>query len=220
MVQELGDTAKIRNENNDLTCDLEFKTKGYFTGTYNAIGGKVTKGGKSCGDISGKWSEVMEYKNASVSRKRRNKDPSFRDPSIFHGIKLLPYPSTATNLSFIYFCESFRLGKPKLSSTLMTPKQFRSPSGQNLSKKKTNQDDFGQRLPKGSRRKIWIRLLNQRLLLKTLRELLLKKGKKKVKLGVLSTLLPRERNSYQRLKRFLKLLEIRKWSITFRNYKE
>lgn len=64
MVLELGDHSKIRNEANDLSCDLEFKTKGYFTGTYNAIAGKVTHNHKSIGDISGKWNEVMEYKNS------------------------------------------------------------------------------------------------------------------------------------------------------------
>lgn len=67
MVQELGDAAKIRNENNDMTCELDFKVKGYFTGSYNSIGGKITKGGKHVGDISGKWSDQMDYKNHSVS---------------------------------------------------------------------------------------------------------------------------------------------------------
>ncbi|PWO00045.1 Oxysterol-binding protein [Tilletiopsis washingtonensis] len=66
MVLELGDQSKIRNEKNDLTCDVEFKTKGYFTGTYNAIAGKVTHNGKHVGDISGKWNESMEYKNSKT----------------------------------------------------------------------------------------------------------------------------------------------------------
>jgi hypothetical protein len=63
MVLELGDHSKVRNEANDLTADVEFKTKGYFTGTYNAIAGKLTHNGKHIGDISGKWSDTMEYKN-------------------------------------------------------------------------------------------------------------------------------------------------------------
>lgn len=66
MVLELGDHSKIRNEANDLTADVEFKTKGYFTGTYNAIAGKVTNSGKSIGEISGKWNESMEYKNTKT----------------------------------------------------------------------------------------------------------------------------------------------------------
>ncbi|PWN37785.1 Oxysterol-binding protein [Meira miltonrushii] len=63
MVLELGDHSKIRNEANDITADVEFKTKGYFTGTYNALAGKVTHKGKHIGDISGKWNESMEYKD-------------------------------------------------------------------------------------------------------------------------------------------------------------
>ncbi|TKY88149.1 hypothetical protein EX895_002859 [Sporisorium graminicola] len=68
MVLELGDTSKIRNEHNDLSCDVEFKTKGYFTGTYNAIGGKVTKSGKTVGEITGKWSDAMDYKESSSGK--------------------------------------------------------------------------------------------------------------------------------------------------------
>lgn len=44
------------------------RTQGYFTGTYNAIAGKVTHNGKHVGDVSGKWNESMEYKNSKVSR--------------------------------------------------------------------------------------------------------------------------------------------------------
>lgn len=63
MVLELGDHSKIENEANDITADVEFKTKGYFTGTYNAIAGRVTHKGKHIGDISGKWNEEMDYKS-------------------------------------------------------------------------------------------------------------------------------------------------------------
>lgn len=63
MVLELGDHARVVNDANELSADIEFKTKGYFTGTYNAIAGKVIRAGKTIGDISGKWSESMEYKN-------------------------------------------------------------------------------------------------------------------------------------------------------------
>lgn len=64
MVLELGDQSKIRNEANDLHADVEFKTKGYFTGTYNAISGKVTRAHKTIGELSGKWNETMEYKHS------------------------------------------------------------------------------------------------------------------------------------------------------------
>lgn len=70
MVLELGDHAKLENEAQDIHADVEFKTKGYFTGTYNAIGGRVTTKGKHAGDISGKWSEEMDYKNHKTGEVR------------------------------------------------------------------------------------------------------------------------------------------------------
>ncbi|CAO1635689.1 unnamed protein product [Parajaminaea phylloscopi] len=66
MVLELGDHAKVANDANDISADIEFKTKGYFTGTYNAIAGRVTHSGKHIGDISGKWSDEMDYKNTKT----------------------------------------------------------------------------------------------------------------------------------------------------------
>lgn len=66
MVLELGDQSKIRNEANDIHADVEFKTKGYFTGTYNAISGKVVKAGKTVGELHGKWNETMEYKHSKT----------------------------------------------------------------------------------------------------------------------------------------------------------
>jgi oxysterol-binding protein-related protein 8 len=70
MVLELGDTCTARNDRLGLSAELQFKTKGYFSGTYNAIAGKVRKTttNTDLGDISGKWSSVMEYKPAKVRR--------------------------------------------------------------------------------------------------------------------------------------------------------
>ncbi|KDQ54974.1 hypothetical protein JAAARDRAFT_38086 [Jaapia argillacea MUCL 33604] len=70
MVLELGDTCVARNEKHGLSCDLEFKTKGFFSGTYNAVAGRVRKGFKDLGEISGKWSNVMEYKECKTGEKR------------------------------------------------------------------------------------------------------------------------------------------------------
>lgn len=68
MVLELGDSCIARNDRLGLMADLQFKTKGYFSGTYNAISGKVkrTTNSSDLGEISGKWSSVMEYKPARV----------------------------------------------------------------------------------------------------------------------------------------------------------
>jgi len=70
MVLELGDTCTAKNEKNGLTCDLEFKTKGFFSGTYNALAGTVRKGNSEVGDTSGKWSRVMEFTAKKSGNKR------------------------------------------------------------------------------------------------------------------------------------------------------
>lgn len=70
MVLELGDACTARNERNGLTADLTFKTKGYFSGTYNAIQGRVRRGNTDAGEVSGKWSSVMEYKSSKTGERR------------------------------------------------------------------------------------------------------------------------------------------------------
>jgi hypothetical protein len=62
MVLELGDTCTVRNDVQDLQADLEFKTKGFFSGTYNAIAGRVKHGSTELGEVMGKWSSLMEFK--------------------------------------------------------------------------------------------------------------------------------------------------------------
>ncbi|KDN45068.1 Oxysterol-binding protein [Tilletiaria anomala UBC 951] len=66
MVLELGDHSKVENPTTGMACDIEFKTKGYFSGTYNAIGGKVTHKGKAVGELSGKWSDQLDYKHIAT----------------------------------------------------------------------------------------------------------------------------------------------------------
>ncbi|KAH7926205.1 Oxysterol-binding protein [Leucogyrophana mollusca] len=70
MVLELGDTCTAKNEKHGLFCDLEFKTKGFFSGTYNAIAGRVRRGNSDIGDIAGRWSHVMDFKSARNGGKR------------------------------------------------------------------------------------------------------------------------------------------------------
>ncbi|KAA1073894.1 hypothetical protein PGTUg99_018791 [Puccinia graminis f. sp. tritici] len=62
MILELGDESRVQTAANDIYCDVEFKTKGFFGGDYNAIGGKVRDQSGIVGEISGKWNEVMELK--------------------------------------------------------------------------------------------------------------------------------------------------------------
>lgn len=68
MKYELGDHAFIRCPELNLMADLEFKTKGYFGGTYNAIGGfiKEISTDKPLYELSGLWSGEMFIKNLIV----------------------------------------------------------------------------------------------------------------------------------------------------------
>lgn len=70
MVLELGDHSEVVNENLQMSTNVEFKVKGYFTGSYNMIDGKVMHKGRQVGDISGKWSSKMEYRDSRTGRSR------------------------------------------------------------------------------------------------------------------------------------------------------
>lgn len=68
MKYELGDHSYVRCPENDLVADIEFKTKGYFSGTYNAIGGTIKneKTGEVYYELSGLWNGEMQYKDVTV----------------------------------------------------------------------------------------------------------------------------------------------------------
>ncbi|KAG5646904.1 hypothetical protein DXG03_001980 [Asterophora parasitica] len=70
MVLELGDTCIAKNEKNGLYCDLEFKTKGFFSGTYNAIAGRIRRGQSDVGEITGRWSHIMDFKSTKTGSRR------------------------------------------------------------------------------------------------------------------------------------------------------
>eukprot|EP00835_Amoeboradix_gromovi_P002633 NODE_153_length_16933_cov_0.442141.p4 type:complete len:363 gc:universal NODE_153_length_16933_cov_0.442141:3466-4554(+) len=65
MLLELGDFAHIFSSTG-FKAEIEFKTKGFFSGSYNAIGGKVTgEDDKLVYEISGNWKETIYYKKKS-----------------------------------------------------------------------------------------------------------------------------------------------------------
>jgi len=70
MVLELGDICTAKNEKTSLSCDLEFKTKGFFSGVYNALAGRVRRNNSDVGEISGRWDQVVEFKSAKTGNKR------------------------------------------------------------------------------------------------------------------------------------------------------
>ncbi|TVY94415.1 Oxysterol-binding protein-like protein [Lachnellula willkommii] len=71
MKYELGDHSFVRCPELGLSADVEFKTKGYFGGTYNAIGGTIKneKTGEVLYELSGMWSNEMWIKNLKTGKK-------------------------------------------------------------------------------------------------------------------------------------------------------
>lgn len=69
MKYELGDHSFVRCPELDLVADVDFKTKGWVGGTYNAIGGVIKKEstGEVLFELSGLWSEEMYIKDTRVS---------------------------------------------------------------------------------------------------------------------------------------------------------
>ena len=69
MKYELGDHSFVRCPETGLVADVDFKTKGYFGGVYNAIGGTIKNEstGETIYELSGLWSGEMFIKDAKVS---------------------------------------------------------------------------------------------------------------------------------------------------------
>ncbi|KAK3336414.1 Oxysterol-binding protein [Cercophora scortea] len=71
MKYELGDHSFVRCPELDLCADIEFKTKGWVGGTYNAIGGTIKneKTGEILYELSGLWSDEMFIKDVKNGHK-------------------------------------------------------------------------------------------------------------------------------------------------------
>ncbi|KAG2411895.1 hypothetical protein HFD88_009451 [Aspergillus terreus] len=71
MKYELGDHSYVRCPENNLVADIEFKTKGYFSGTYNAIGGTIKNEatGEVYYELSGMWNGEMDIKDVRTHEK-------------------------------------------------------------------------------------------------------------------------------------------------------
>ncbi|KAJ3179446.1 hypothetical protein HDU85_004856 [Gaertneriomyces sp. JEL0708] len=60
MYLELGDAVTVKCPSTGLVADIEFLVKGFFTGTYNGIKGKIKReSGEVLYSIAGKWSDTM-----------------------------------------------------------------------------------------------------------------------------------------------------------------
>lgn len=71
MKYELGDHSFVRCPELGLSADIEFKTKGYFGGTYNAIGGSIKndKTGEVLFELSGMWNGEMFIKDVRTGKR-------------------------------------------------------------------------------------------------------------------------------------------------------
>ncbi|OZJ03555.1 hypothetical protein BZG36_03088 [Bifiguratus adelaidae] len=72
MIMELADTSSVRCKQTDLICELEFKAKGYFSGSYNMLCGVIKRvsTGEKLYELSGKWSEILYIKDCKTGEKR------------------------------------------------------------------------------------------------------------------------------------------------------
>lgn len=72
MKYELGDHSYIKCPDNGYSADIEFKVKGWVSGTYNAIGGiiKNDKTGENLYELSGLWSGEMFIKDLKSGQKK------------------------------------------------------------------------------------------------------------------------------------------------------
>ncbi|KAK0735010.1 Oxysterol-binding protein [Lasiosphaeria miniovina] len=71
MKYELGDHSFVRCPELGLVADIDFKTKGWVSGTYNAIGGNIKdeKTGEILYELSGLWNEEMFIRDIKTGHK-------------------------------------------------------------------------------------------------------------------------------------------------------
>ena len=72
MKYELGDHAYVKCPDTGFSADIEFKTKGWMGGVYNAVGGTIKndKTNESLFELSGLWSGEMFIKDLRSGQKR------------------------------------------------------------------------------------------------------------------------------------------------------
>ncbi|KAI9759890.1 MAG: hypothetical protein M4579_002015 [Chaenotheca gracillima] len=83
MKYELGDHSFVRCPEHNLVADIDFKTKGYFGGTYNAISGviKNEKTQEIFYELSGSWNGEMFLKDHMTGHKELLFDASHSKPT-------------------------------------------------------------------------------------------------------------------------------------------
>ena len=64
MTLELGDASSVRCVSSDLICEMDFQTKGFFSGQCNSVVGKIKRESTQevLYEISGQWSGELLIK--------------------------------------------------------------------------------------------------------------------------------------------------------------
>lgn len=64
MTLELGDPSTVRCASSDLICEMDFQTKGFFSGQPNSVVGKIKKESTQeiLYEICGQWSGELYLK--------------------------------------------------------------------------------------------------------------------------------------------------------------
>lgn len=115
MKYELGDHSYVKSPELDLIADIEFKTKGYFTGSYDAIGGYIKREstGENLYELSGKWNEEMWIKNLVTGQREL----------LFDATHARATPPSVRPIEEQEERESQRLWKPVVSALLRRDQQ-------------------------------------------------------------------------------------------------
>lgn len=71
MKMELGDHMIVKCQTLGLEADIEFKTKGFISGTYDAIEGSIREieTSKQLFQLTGKWNDTIDIKDLSTGKK-------------------------------------------------------------------------------------------------------------------------------------------------------
>ncbi|KXJ91455.1 hypothetical protein Micbo1qcDRAFT_119321 [Microdochium bolleyi] len=83
MKYELGDVSIVKCPELGLSAEVEFKTKGWVSGTYNSIGGTIKNDetGEALFELSGLWSEEMYVKDLRTGKREMFFDATRSRPS-------------------------------------------------------------------------------------------------------------------------------------------
>lgn len=135
---ELGDQMVVKCPHSGYEATIDFKVKGMISGTYDAIEGRIfdLKSGETYYNLSGKWNDVMEIKDAKTGSLKVFYDTH---KSIVHKAKVRPLEEQSE-------IESRKLWKPTIDGLaarnhqIATSEKAKVEEGQRENAKKRAED--------------------------------------------------------------------------------